>query len=161
MKKQALIVIDIQNDITRNYKDVISNINRAVDWAVDNEVQIVYIRHENLSAGSRVLKPDTFGAELAADLKIVSENVFVKNKSNALTSEEFKDYILKNKIEEFYIAGADAAICVKSTCFNLRKAGFDVNVLSDCITSWSKKNIPEMLDYYQSKGCKNISLNEA
>ncbi|MCP4179444.1 MAG: isochorismatase family protein, partial [bacterium] len=58
------------------------------------------------------------------------------------------------------IAGADATICVKSTCFNLRKANYGVNVLSDCITSWDKKKIPEMLTYYESKGCKNISLSE-
>jgi nicotinamidase-related amidase len=160
MQKEALVVIDIQNDITKNYKDVICNINRAIDWASNNNVHVVYIRHENLSAGSRVLKPNTFGAELATDLKVVSGNVFIKNKSNALTCEEFRDFIGKNEIGEFYITGADAAICVKSSCFNLRKAGFDVNVLSDCITSWSKKKIPEMLEYYESKGCKNICLND-
>ncbi len=160
MQKKAIVVIDIQNDITGNYKNVIGNINKAIDWAANNKVHVVYIKHENLSAGSRVLKPNTFGAELAEDLKVVSENIFTKTRTNALTSEEFKDFIDKNEIGEFYIAGADAAICVKSTCFNLIKAGFDVNVLSDCITSWSMKKIPEMLEYYQSKGCKNICLND-
>ncbi len=160
MEKRALVIIDIQNDITKNYKDVIGNINKAIDWAVNNNIHVIYIRHENLSAGSRVLKPNTIGSELATDLKVVSENVFTKNKSNALTCEEFKDFISKNGINVFYIAGADATICVKSTCFNLRKANYGVNVLSDCITSWDKKKIPEMLTYYDSKGCKNISLSE-
>jgi hypothetical protein len=32
--------------------------------------------------------------------------------------------------------------------------------LSDCITSYDKKKIDEMLSYYESKGSKNISLNE-
>ncbi|MFW5700408.1 MAG: isochorismatase family cysteine hydrolase [Cyclobacteriaceae bacterium] len=160
MQKEALIIIDIQNDITKNYKDVIGNINRAIDWAVNNDIHVVYIRHENLSAGSKVLKPGTFGSELAADLKIASENVFTKNKSNALTSEKFKDFITKNEILDFYIAGADATICVKSTCFNLRKANYRVNVLLDCITSWNTKKIPEMLAYYENKGCKNICLND-
>ncbi|PKM74708.1 MAG: isochorismatase, partial [Firmicutes bacterium HGW-Firmicutes-17] len=27
--KKALVIIDIQNDITKNYKDVIGNINKA------------------------------------------------------------------------------------------------------------------------------------
>lgn len=160
MQKEALVVIDIQNDITKNYKEVIGNINRAIDWAANNEVHVVYIRHENLSAGSKVLKPHTYGAELAPDLKIVSQNIFTKNKSNILTSEEVSTFINKNEIKKFYIAGADATICVKSSCFNLRKAEFDVTVLSDCITSWSKKKIPEMLEYYESKGCNNIRINE-
>ena len=48
------------------------------------------------------------------ELKVVSDNIFTKTKSNALTSEGFTDFIEKNKITEFYIAGADATACVKS-----------------------------------------------
>ena len=160
MNKKALVVIDIQNDITKNYRDIIGNLNKAVDWAVENSIHVIYIRHENLSAGSKLLLPGTFGAELAEDLNVASRNVFTKTKSNVLTSVEFNDFIRENEINEFYITGADATICVKSSCFNLRKADYNVNVLTDCVTSWSKKKIPEMMDYYESKGCKNISLND-
>ncbi|MCL1905615.1 MAG: cysteine hydrolase [Clostridiales bacterium] len=160
MQKKALVIIDIQNDITKNYKDIIDNINRAVDWAVDNDIHIVYIRHENLSAGTRTFKHGTRGAELASDLKIASENVFTKYKGNALTSEAFTDFINKNEIGEFYITGADAVACVKSTCYNLLKANYSVTVLSDCITSYDKRKLDEMLLYYERKGSKIISLND-
>jgi len=160
MKKKALVVIDIQNDITKNYKEIIDNINKSIDWAVKNDIHVVYIRHENLSAGTKTLKPNTHGSELATDLKIASQNVFTKYKTNALTSEAFADFISKNEISEFYITGADASICVKSTVFNLRKANYQVTLLSDCITSWDKKQIPEMLKYYEKQGGKIISLNE-
>lgn len=43
--------------------------------------------------------------------------------------------------------------CVKSTCYNLRKAGYPVTVLADCITSYDKRKIDEMLRYYESQGC--------
>ncbi len=160
MQKTALVVIDIQNDITKNYKEIIDNINQAIDWAVDKNIHVVYIRHENLSAGTRTFKPNTYGAELVPDMKIVSENVFTKSKGNALTSEAFAEFISKNEISEFYIAGADAVACIKSTCYNLRKANFGVNVLSDCITSYDKRKIDEMLHYYESKGSKIICLND-
>ena len=160
MQRKALVIIDIQNDITKNYKDVIGNINKAIDWAVNHNIHVIYIRHENLSAGTRTLKPNTYGSELASDLKIVSKNVFTKFKGNALSSEEFTDYISKNEICDFYIAGADAVACVKSTCYNLCKANYVVNVLSDCITSYDKRKIDEMLCYYESKGSKIISLND-
>jgi len=159
MQKQALVIIDIQNDITKNYKEIIDSINAAIDWAVSNDVHVVYIRHENLSAGTRTLKPNTYGSELASDLKVISKNVFTKSKGNALTSEEFADFISNNEIRHFYITGADAAACVKSTCFNLRKADYKVTVLSDCITSWDKKKIPEMLRYYEDRGCVIINLD--
>jgi nicotinamidase-related amidase len=157
---KALIIIDIQNDITKNYKDIIDNINKAIDWAVGNGIHVVYIRHENLSAGTRTFKPNTRGAELVPDMKMVSDNIFTKSKGNALTSEEFAEFINKNGIDEFYITGADAVACVKSTVFNMNKAGYKVNVLSDCITSYDKRKIDEMLQYYESKGCKLIHLND-
>lgn len=160
MQKKALVIIDIQNDITKNYKDIIGNINEAVDWAVNHDIYVVYIRHENLSNGTRTFKPNTHGAELVSDMKIVSSNIFTKHKGNALTSEEFSDFISKNEIHDFYITGADAVACVKSTCYNLCKSNYSVSVLSDCITSYDKKKIDEMLHYYESKGCKIICLSD-
>ena len=160
MQKKALVIIDIQNDITKNYKDIIGNINKAIDWAVNNSIHVLYIRHENLSTGTRTFKPNTYGSEFASDLKIVSNNVFTKYKGNALSSEEFADFINNYEISDFYITGADAVACVKSTCYNLRKANYGVNVLSDCVTSYDKRKIDEMLSYYESKGSRIICLDD-
>ena len=160
MKNKALVVIDIQNDITKNYKEIIENINKAVDWAVVSDIPVVYIKHNNLSAGTRTFKPDTHGAELVPDLKIVSEHVFLKTKGNALTSEGFAAFVSENEIGEFYVAGADAIACVKSTCYNMTKGGYIVHVLSDCITSYDKRKINERLQYYESKGCIVEKLSE-
>ena len=153
MNNKASVVIDLQNDITKNYREIIETTNQAIDWAVANGMKVIYIKHNNLSAGTRTFKPDTPGAEFVPELKIVSDNIFVKTKSNALTSEGFSAFIREYDITEFYIAGADAAACVKSTCYNMAKAGYIVHVLSDCVTSYDKRKLPEMMEYYVSKGC--------
>lgn len=158
--KKALVVIDIQNDITKHYRDIIEKLNAAIDWAVGSGMDIIYIQHNNLSAGTRTFKPGTKGAELVPELKIVSDKIFVKSKSNALTSEAFSDYIRANGISEFFITGADATACVKSTCFNMVKAGYTVHVISDCVTSYDLKKVPEMLAYYADKGCEVRTLAE-
>ena len=160
MSHKALIVIDIQNDITKHYRDIIDRLNAAIDWAVEQEMDVVYIKHNNHSPGTRTFKPDTKGAELVPELKIVSNKVFVKTKANALTSEEFSSYIRENGMDEFYITGADATGCVKSTCFNMTKAGYTVHVISDCVTSYDLKKLPEMLTYYAAKGCEVRTLLE-
>ncbi len=160
MQKKALVVIDLQNDITKNYKEIIANVNAAIDRAVAEGLHVVYIKHNNLSAGTRTFKPETRGAELVPDMKIVSEHIFVKSKGNALTSEGFAAFIREKEITEFYIAGADAVACVKSTCYNMAKNGFTVHVLSDCITSYDKTKIPEMLNYYERNGCLLETLSE-
>lgn len=160
MSKKALVVIDIQNDITKHYRDIIDNINSAIDRAEKQGMTVIYIKHNNLSAGTRTFKPDTKGAELVPELKVVSDNIFIKTKASALTCKELCSFISENEIDEFYITGADATGCVKSTCFNMAKSGYSVHVISDGVTSYDLKKIDEMLEYYKSKGCEVKTLAE-
>ena len=39
--KKALVVIDIQNDITKHYRDIIEKLNAAVEWAVENGLEVI------------------------------------------------------------------------------------------------------------------------
>ena len=160
MNQKALVVIDLQNDITKHYRDVIDRVNSAIEWASESRMEIVYIQHNNLSAGTRTFKPGTKGAELVPELKLVSDHIFVKTKSSALTSEAFSEFIRSKEIREFYISGADATACVKSTCLNMTKAGYTVHVIFDCVTSYDLKKMPEMLAYYADKGCELRTLAE-
>ena len=41
-KNTALVVIDIQNDITKHYKDIIDNINSAITWATSSFVIMAF-----------------------------------------------------------------------------------------------------------------------
>ncbi|WP_255415500.1 isochorismatase family protein [Exiguobacterium sp. RIT452] len=102
------------------------------------------------------LKP----GHVAPDLKIVSDHIFTKYKGNALTSEAFAAFIEQNDITDFYLTGGDATACVKSTCFNLRKLDYDVTVITDGITSYNKKKLPEMIEYYAKKGSHIIQFND-
>ena len=151
---KALVVIDIQNDITKHYKDIIGGINAAIARATAQGMPVAYIKHNNISPGTRTFKPGTRGEQLAPELDVVSENIFVKTKSNALTSEAFSAWIAENGVDEFYLCGADATACVKSTSYNMAKAGFRVHVISDCVTSYDLKKLPEMLAYYEKQGCE-------
>lgn len=160
MNNKALVVIDIQNDITKNYRDIVDNLNKAIDWAVGREIQVVYICQNNITPSAKNFLSGTKGAEIVPELKVVSENIFIKTKINALTSEKFCTFIQENGITEFVVTGADAVACVKSTCYNMTKAGYAVTVLSDCVTSYDKKKIPEMLEYYKSKDCRVMTLEQ-
>ena len=156
----TLVVIDLQNDITKNYKDIIGNVNAAIDWAASKGMHIVYIKHNNTTVLTRTFKAGTRGAELVPELKVVSDNIFIKTKSNALTSNTFTEFIAANSINEFYVIGADATACVKSTCLNMRKANYTVHVISDCITTYALNKLPEMLAYYAKQGCEVKTLAE-
>ena len=40
------------------------------------------------------------------------------------------------------------------------RAGYAVHILSDCVTSYDKKKLSEMMEYYASKGCTVARLDE-
>ncbi len=67
-------------------------------------------------------------------------------------------FILNQFFDNINVAGADAVACVKSTCYNMAKSGYTVRVLSNCITSYDKKKIPEMIEYYGRVGCSIETL---
>ena len=101
MKNSALVVIDLQNDITKNYREIIEKVNEAIDRAIQKDMWIIYIQHNNLSPGTRTFKPGTRGAEPVPEMKVVSDHIFVKSKSNALTSEEFATFIKETALPTF------------------------------------------------------------
>ena len=43
MKNSALVVIDLQNDITKHYREIIDTVNAAIDWDVQKELWVIYI----------------------------------------------------------------------------------------------------------------------
>lgn len=53
MKNSALVVIDLQNDITKNYKEIIAKVNKAIDWAAQKELWIVYIQQKGEKKDAR------------------------------------------------------------------------------------------------------------
>ena len=38
-------------------RDIVDNINAAIDWAVSEGMHVVYIKHNNITAGTRTFKP--------------------------------------------------------------------------------------------------------
>ena len=38
MKNSALVVIDLQNDITKNYREIIDGVNAAIEWAAEKDI---------------------------------------------------------------------------------------------------------------------------
>ena len=40
MNHKAFVVIDIQNDITKHYRDILDRLNVAIEWAAESGVEI-------------------------------------------------------------------------------------------------------------------------
>ncbi|MFR7745465.1 MAG: hypothetical protein ACLU3I_21185 [Acutalibacteraceae bacterium] len=65
MKNSALVVIDLQNDITKHYREIIDPSQCGNDSGRPKGLWVIYHSTNNLSAGTRTFKPGTRGAELS------------------------------------------------------------------------------------------------
>ena len=105
-------------------------------------------------AGARTFKPGTHGAEFVPEMKVVSDCIFTKSKSNAPTNEEFAAFIKKNGIDEFYIAGADATACIKSPCFILLKAVIPFTCCRTALQATIKRSCLRCLPIMKARAVK-------
>ena len=64
MNHKALVVIDIQNDITKHYRDIIDRLNAAIEWAAESGMEIVY----DLCVDSRQASPVALAEEIVSSL---------------------------------------------------------------------------------------------
>ncbi len=52
MNGKALVVIDIQNDITKHYRDIIDRLNAAIEWAAESGIIKTYGMENDMDESS-------------------------------------------------------------------------------------------------------------
>lgn len=134
---KALLVIDMQEcTVEKNHAkmfkyepDIISRVNSVIE---QNEF-VVYIRNLMKNNFINRLAPvkcfdGSPEAELAAGLKIVSENVFDKYAGNAFSNEELGAFLKKNGVREVELVGVDGGGCVALTAIGAANLGLKVTL---------------------------------
>ena len=157
--QKALLVIDVQEDCTgkilkppflyqKDSEAFISKLNKIIEVANNDGVLVIYMTmNSNME--------DTPGAKLDARLKVVNNNIFLKDSLDAFSSSDhkFEKYITdKKEIKEIYIIGLDETLCVNETAKGAVKRGYKTTILSDAIATISDKKIDEIISDYKSNG---------
>lgn len=170
--KSALLVIDVQNDITNNKSysktsEFVDSVNRSIEFAEKNAMEILYIKNIYGSNPVAMLlsggkgKKGTEGVEFDSRLNIVNDNVFTKSRGDSFSSAEFKKYLISKKVESLYIAGADAAGCILRTAQGGRNREYNVTIIKDAIiTAANDTKMKQLKEQYKKYGIDTITLNE-
>jgi nicotinamidase-related amidase len=170
--KPALLVIDMQNDTTRNNPfygdttDFIDKVNQAIDIAKEKSMEIIYIKQEyknnplDLLISSGKYRAGTEGVQLDSRLQVANENIFTKVKSDAFSSKNLENYLVSKQIDTIYIVGADATACVYKTALGGINRKYKVFVVEDSIISLNNGIIKEMLKKYSSDGIDITNLKQ-
>jgi nicotinamidase-related amidase len=143
MSKQALIVVDIQNDYFPGGKWPLS----GVDAAADNAARIiaaarsagdlvVYIRHEFTRDDAPFFSPGSEGAHLHPKVQnLPDEQVILKHHVNSFLETNLATVLERHAIEDLVIVGSMSHLCIDAITRAAADFGYKATVIHDACAS--------------------------
>lgn len=137
--KQALLIVDIQNDYFPGGKFELFGIEAAARNAQrllqsfrERQAPIVHIKHIFLQANAPFFLPDTQGSEIHASVSPSFDGVtIVKHFPNSFRETDLLQYLKSLEIEEVVICGAMSHMCIDATARAAVDLGFKCVVIED------------------------------
>lgn len=144
MSKQALIVIDIQNEYFENGNlplvnpvEASLNASQVIEHFRAKNLPIAHIQH--LSADPQAMPifvEGTSGVEIHENVKpLEGEKVFQKNYPNSFRETGLLEYLKENEVTEVTITGMMTHMCVDATTRAAFDFGYKCTVLGDTCAS--------------------------
>lgn len=136
--KQALLIIDVQNDyfeggaMTLAGPDqALSQINRLETYFVEQSLPVIYIQHINPPEAT-FFRPNTSGVELHAGLKRQAHAIVIpKNKPNSFLNTSLEDTLKTLEIEQLVITGMMTHMCIDSSTRAAAERGYQPILIAD------------------------------
>ncbi|MEM8813933.1 MAG: cysteine hydrolase family protein [Pseudomonadota bacterium] len=143
MNRQALVVIDIQNDYFPGGKWTLHEMNKAASNAAqiirnarETGVPVVHVHHEFTSENAPFFVPGTPGAdihELVAPAD--GETVVLKHNVNAFRETDLKSILDAKGVENVTVIGAMSHMCIDAAARAAADFGYNVTVVEDACAS--------------------------
>ncbi|MFL6610988.1 MAG: cysteine hydrolase family protein [Pseudomonas sp.] len=143
MSKQALIVVDIQNDYFPQGKWPLVGVEAAADNAArmieafrQAGNPVVHIRHEFTSDEAPFFTPGSEGAQLHSKvLNHADEPVVLKHFVNSFRETELQSILDQQGIEQLVVVGSMSHMCIDGVVRAAADLGYGVTVIHDaCAT---------------------------
>lgn len=143
MARQALIVVDIQNDYFPQGKWPLTGVDAAADNAArliaafrEAGDPVIHIRHEFTSADAPFFTPGSEGARLHPKvLNRADEPVVLKHFVNAFRETELQSILDEQDIKELVVVGSMSHMCIDGVVRAAADLGYTVTVIHDaCAT---------------------------
>lgn len=143
MGKQALIIIDVQNDYFKggrmelvNPEKAAANISRVLEKSRKEGIPVIYIQHMAADASAGFLVVNTPGADINPGVApLAGEKVMVKQYPNSFRETALQEYLQSHGITDLVITGMMTHVCVDATTRAAKDLGFSCTVISDaCAT---------------------------
>jgi nicotinamidase-related amidase len=138
MSKQAVVVVDLQNDYLTSgswplagVDAAVRNAARVIEDARSKGIPVIHVRHEN-PADAPFFVPGSQGAEIIpAVAPREGEQLVVKNFPNAFRDTDLKSRLDAEGVEDLVVVGAMSHMCIDATVRAAADHGYNVTVVED------------------------------
>jgi nicotinamidase-related amidase len=143
MSKQALVIIDIQNDYFPGGKWTLSGMDAAADNAARMLAEfrkrgdlVVHVHHESTESEAPFFVPGTEGAAIHAKVAPkAGEEVILKHHVNSFRETKLKDILDRNGVTAPVFCGAMSHMCVDAAVRAASDFGYACTVIHDACAS--------------------------
>ena len=148
----GLIIIDIQGklaEVVHESETLISNATKLVKSVKTLSLPVVWLEQN----------PDRVGATVDCISELLVDQLPIhKLAFSACKEPEFLEQIKTAKVTNWLICGTEAHICVYQTAIELKKLGYKIEVVTDCISSRTIANKELAISKVMSNGIGVTSL---
>lgn len=141
--KQALVIVDIQNDYFPGGRMELAGAEEAADKA--NQIQlycrnkgipVIHVQHIAATPDAGFFLPGTAGAAIHKKvLPAAGEPVIVKHYPNSFRETELLAYLREQDVTHLVVAGMMTHVCIDATVKAAKDYGFECTVIADaCAT---------------------------
>lgn len=140
--KQALLIIDIQNDYFDGSMPLVgaleagANAKLVLESFRKNSQPVVHVQHISMHEGATFFLPNTRGCEIHSLVTpVTGEEVIVKHLPNSFVQTKLLEHLKSMEVTDLVVCGMMTHMCVESGVRAARELGFNVTVIGDaCAT---------------------------
>jgi len=141
--KQALLLIDLQNDYFEggtmtlvNSDKASENAKRLLDKFRKENLPVIHIQHIATRPDATFFLSDTFGAEIHKNVQpTVDEKVIIKHFPNSFRETELLGYLKEKEITDLIICGMMTHMCIDATTRAAKDFEYNCTLVGDACTT--------------------------
>lgn len=152
--KQALIIVDMQNDFVHpdgaepisgsERKRTVENIVQLLSWAREKGIPVIFTQDthtedQDFEARGMIKHgiKDSWGWKIIDELLPIKDIdiIIEKDAYSGFVYTKLDDILKSKNIEQVIIVGVYTYICVQSTVIDAYQRGFDIVLFEDCMTA--------------------------
>jgi nicotinamidase-related amidase len=175
--KYGIIIVDMQEDfilpkeklpVDRNQaRKTVRSINSLLAAVHTNGVEVLYVGNEfspEDSIGNWFRNHAAIvgqkGTKLVADLTVVNDTYFTKDKPDAFSNSAFDAYLRDKKVNHLILTGVFADQCVMSTAKGGLQRRYTVAVIPEAVAAKNSKNHEEAIKKFRKLGVDILATGD-